>query len=304
MTQSTTSKRLIGKIGRTDSLLIRGFITVFCPTFFWRKYYSFAQNQIGIPQKNQKKCATLSFDCDFSKDVEALPKLLDMLSSYNFKVSFACVGKLIEKYPREHAKIIEDGHEIMNHTYTHPWNEELKSYKQFNKLPLKEQRFEIIQCHNVCKELLDYEPVGFRIPHLAVSYTDSIYEILAEIGYKYSSSIIGVKTESFGNPYTVNGITEFPIITCPRHPFQAFDTYHAFRSRITSHKNAKEFYDVFEQLINFKNPNIYINIYFDPQDIALFDNFEKFLNDIGNKMIVKPYKALQRSFEEGDFEKK
>jgi len=249
--------------------------------------------------KNQKSYATLSFDCDSSKDVEALPKLLDMLSSYDYKVSFACVGKLIEKYPKEHAKIIENGHEIINHTYTHPWNEELNSLKQFNKLSIIEQKSEIFQCHNVCKEVLDYEPVGFRIPHFAILYTDPIYDILADIGYKYSSSILGVKAQSFGNPYTVKGIMEFPIITCPKHPFQAFDTYHAFRSRITSH-NEKDFYDVFMQVVEWSAKNgMYINMYFDPLDVINFKNLDIFFQFINEHCAnIEPYRDISKNFEE------
>lgn len=283
-------RKLIRMIGRTNNILVKMFITTFCPNLFFKVFYGYAQNLKCL----HSACVTLSFDCDHTLDVKALPKLIELLCSYDLKASFACVGKLIEKFPKEHLTIVENGHEIINHTYTHPFNEELKSFKKFNKLTIDEQKLEIIQCHQVCRDVLDYEPIGFRMPHFGIQYTDTIYDILSEIGYAYSSSILGVKSPTFGIPYIVKGIIEFPVITCPKHPFQAYDTYHAFRSRITSH-GKDDFYEVFKTLIEFgiKN-NIYINIYFDPQDVIKL-NFEKFLEYLKcQKVSVKTYRDIVR----------
>lgn len=283
-------QKLIKRIGRTDSLLIKGFVTVFFPTSFFKTFYGYAVTNA----EKFSNIVTISFDCDHIADIKALPELLETLCSYDFKVSFACVGKQIEKYPREHQMIIEDDHEIINHTCTHPFNAELKSLKRFNKLTKNEQRAEIIQCHQICKDVLNYEPVGFRIPHFAVQYTDTVYDILSEIGYVYSSSILAVKTSTFGVPYSVSGILEFPVITCPKHPFQAFDTYHAFRSKITSHKNEEDFFEVFKRLIEFgAKEDRYINMYFDPQEVVKFNNFGKFLEYLKNqKIYVETYRGI------------
>lgn len=277
-------QKLIKNIGRTNNLLIKGVITVLFPTLFFKTFYSCA-----TPNKKISNTVTISFDCDQVADIKVLPKLLKILNLYNVKASFACVGKLIERYPREHQMIIKYGHEIINHTYTHPFNEELNSLKRFDKLTKDEQRAEIMQCHQICKEVLNYEPVGFRIPHFGIQYTDTIYDILSEIGYVYSSSILAVKSPTFGVPYSVNGILEFPIITCPKHPFQAFDTYHAFRSKVTSHQDGGEFFQTFKQIIDFaKSKSLYVSFYIDPQDIECFP-IDKFLQQ---GIHVKTYRDL------------
>lgn len=281
--------RLVEKVGGTSNLFIKGIITVFFPRLFFKNFYKYATNL-----KYLSKTITISFDCDSYKDVCVLPNLLEYLESYNFKSSFACIGKLIEKYPKEHKLIIENGHEIINHTYSHPFNEELNSLNKFDKLPIGLQREEIVKCHKVCKSILGYEPNGFRIPHFATQYTDTIYSILSELGYSYSSSLLSVKSPTFGAPYCINGILELPIMTCPGHPFQAFDTYHAFRSKLTSHKNEADFLETFEELIKFNlERELYINLYMDPLDIANFENMAAILDCIEKyKLNFKNYNSI------------
>src|SRR3989344_5400861 len=83
----------------------------------------------------------LSFDIDYSEDVLLIPKILKTLKKYSIISSFACIGKLIEKYPQIHKEIITQGHEILNHTYTHPNNKELNPnnfvYKILSELNYK-----------------------------------------------------------------------------------------------------------------------------------------------------------------------
>jgi len=47
------------------------------------------------------------------------PKLLDMLKQRNIKATFFVVGKNAKEYPQIIRRIIEEGHEIGNHTWTH-----------------------------------------------------------------------------------------------------------------------------------------------------------------------------------------
>lgn len=257
----------------------RGIITVLFPRYYLKRFY--ANNKNKINWNGKKTCFTLSFDSDFTEDIRAIPSVLDTLSSYSFKTCFACIGKFIEKYPKEHVRIIEEGHEIMNHTYTHPDNEEWNPNQRFNELTVEQQKEEIYKCHEVCKNLLDYTPCGFRTPHFAGLHTDSVYGILKELGYKYSSSTIAVKTPNFGLPFMKDGILELPLSGCPKHPFYVFDSYHSFRAPNAAHKDEKEFYNLFKELIEIGiETNSYINVYFDPQDVVKLKNFSNILDYI------------------------
>jgi peptidoglycan/xylan/chitin deacetylase (PgdA/CDA1 family) len=48
------------------------------------------------------------------------PKLLDLLKERNIRATFYVIGKNVEAYPEIARRIVEEGHEIGNHTFTHP----------------------------------------------------------------------------------------------------------------------------------------------------------------------------------------
>ena len=273
-------RKLVYWISKSESRFVANVVTLLAPATFVRMFY---ENNKGKSWNGKKSCFTLSFDVDMTKDVKALPSLLDLLSPYSFRTCFACVGAWIEKYPEEHIKILEKGHEIVNHTYSHPNNEELNP-KRFDELTVKEQKGEIEKCHEICKEVLDYAPSGFRTPHFGELHTDSVYGILKELGYKYSSSKAAIKTPSFGSPYLKDGILELPLSPCPKHPFGVFDTWHSLERGCGSHKKEGEFYKLFKELIEIGiNTNSYINVYFDPQDVVKLKEFKMMLDYVEDR---------------------
>jgi peptidoglycan-N-acetylglucosamine deacetylase len=57
---------------------------------------------------------------DDGPDPEWTPKILDILKAANVKAAFFVVGVNAEKYPGLVRRIVNEGHEIGNHTYYHP----------------------------------------------------------------------------------------------------------------------------------------------------------------------------------------
>ncbi|AOY75894.1 polysaccharide deacetylase family protein [Clostridium formicaceticum] len=47
------------------------------------------------------------------------PKILDLLKEYDIKATFFVLGKHVERYPETVKRMIAEGHEIGNHTYSH-----------------------------------------------------------------------------------------------------------------------------------------------------------------------------------------
>ncbi|MCX6718066.1 MAG: polysaccharide deacetylase family protein [Candidatus Staskawiczbacteria bacterium] len=273
---------IIRKFKKFGNKAFRYAITKICPFFYLKFFY---KKNVGKMRWNGKKsCLSLSFDCDYTEDIMAIPLLLDILSRYPFKASFASVGKLIEKYPKQHRRIIEEGHEIINHTYTHPNNEELNPGQKFNELAASQRMEEIKKCDEVCKNILGYAPMGFRTPHFANLHGEDVYGILCNLGYKYSSSVSAIKTSSCGLPFMKNEIMEFPLSTCPKHPFAIFDTWHSLERGDGEHKKNGEFYKLFKKLMDIGiDSGSYINLYFDPQDIAGNEDFKLMLDYIAEK---------------------
>jgi peptidoglycan/xylan/chitin deacetylase (PgdA/CDA1 family) len=252
--------------------------TVLFPGRFMARLYAPTAER-NINWGEHQAAVTLSFDVDLPEDIEALPWLLDVLYPYPFRVSFACIGRWVEQEPDVHRRIVDGGHELINHTYSHPWSEVFNP-RPFLSLALPEQREEIQRGHEVIVNTLGYEPVGFRAPHLDISPV--VYPILSGMGYRYSSSALARRAGVL--PFhAADGVWEFPLAPCPRHPSSVFDTYHAFRSTSWLFKIRGEdedrFFGSFVRLIELGvEHSAHVNFYFDPMDVRRFRDFSRFLD--------------------------
>ena len=63
----------------------------------------------------------ISITFDDGPHVTNTPRLLDMLAARGVKATFFCVGSLVTRYPNIVRRIVAEGHEMANHTWTHPW---------------------------------------------------------------------------------------------------------------------------------------------------------------------------------------
>lgn len=267
-------------LGPQPNRPLLGLITVLFPGRFIARLYD--APMIHYDWGDHRTAFSLSFDLDLRADIEPLPWLLDTLSPYPFRASFACIGRWIELEPEIHLRIIADGHEVINHTYSHPHNEVFND-RRFVDLPLTEQREEVERCHEVCLKLLGYEPIGFRLPHL--EFTPNIYSILRDLGYHYSSSALARRVKRVGPIQVKEGLWEFPLNQCPRHPSSVFDTYHAFRSPSWLFRIRREgeaaFLDSFTSLLEWGvQTGTYVNVYFDPLDVRRLSDFRRFLDHL------------------------
>jgi len=239
--------------------------------FSSRSFFKFFLQKKSSYLKLQKPYYILSFDLDYSRDVLAIPEVLKILRKYSIIASFACIGRWVEKYPNIHKKILEEGHEIINHTYSHYDNDELGTTKSFNYLSFKEKYKEIEKFHITSKKILNYEPLGFRIPHFGRAYTKDIYDILKELNYTYSSSTVDINTPSkFGVPYKERktGIMEIPLGCSSKFPFCIFDSWSSRSGHQPLFSNDEEFIKEFYQTINIlKKIKSLLVHYFDPFDI-------------------------------------
>lgn len=64
-----------------------------------------------------KNAVALTFDDGPGEDTEAI---LDILENYRIKATFFMVGRQVEKYPETARRIVREGHEIGNHSFSHP----------------------------------------------------------------------------------------------------------------------------------------------------------------------------------------
>ncbi len=77
-----------------------------------------------------KNTQTIYLTFDDGPVPELTPWVLDVLNEFNVKATFFCVGENIVKNPGIFKRIIDEGHQIGNHTYNHlkGWQTKTKDY--------------------------------------------------------------------------------------------------------------------------------------------------------------------------------
>jgi peptidoglycan-N-acetylglucosamine deacetylase len=91
---------------------------------------------------------------------ETTPRLLDILKQRNIKATFFMIGQNAERNPAIVKRILAEGHEIGNHSWTHP---------QLSKLADDRVTEEINKTQNAIKDASGYTPVLMRPPYGAIT---------------------------------------------------------------------------------------------------------------------------------------
>lgn len=238
-----------------------------------------------LAQKNSfdKPSYTLSFDLDFYADYEEIGSILDLLKTFEIRAVFAVIGKFVELYPDVHRRMVEEGHELVNHTYSHPDNPHWAPNRFFNLLSSKEQKEEILGCHEAVNRHTGVEMIGYRSPHFGNLHTDNVYPILKDLGYRYSSSLSLQYSKSSGEPYIhKSDILEFPVAGSVNFPLAVFDSWNARRKSRPFFETDQEFVNEFDStMASLAETGGYMTHYFDPYDLDE-NKFRLMLNSIKN----------------------
>lgn len=120
--------------------------------------------------ETDKPQISISFDSAWGN--EYTQAILDILSAHNVKATFFMTGQWVEKFPEEVVKIYEAGHDLGNHSESHPY---------MSKLEESEQVQELMTVHNRVKELTGYDMFLFRAPY--GDYNDQVISCVQENNY-------------------------------------------------------------------------------------------------------------------------
>ena len=142
--------------------------------------------------------------------VENTRAILNLCRELNRKATFFTVGRLAEAAPNLIRDIAADGHEIAYHSHAHRSLTEETVERFKSESAIDKDRLE---------QLAGKAVIGFRAPRFSLTPA-SVWtlDILAELGFRYSSSIMPTHISRFGFPGTSrtpfkwwNGMTEFPV---------------------------------------------------------------------------------------------
>ena len=101
-----------------------------------------------------EKVCSLSFDAAWGN--EQTEGLLDTLDEYKVHATFFLVKQWVDKYPDSVCDIAARGHDIGNHSATHPHMPDLSASEQLE---------EILSCNEAVEELTGVCPTLFRAPY-------------------------------------------------------------------------------------------------------------------------------------------
>jgi polysaccharide deacetylase family sporulation protein PdaB len=113
---------------------------------------------------------SVSFDAAWGAD--DTDELLRILNENAVKATFFLCGYWVEKYPEEVKKIAEAGHDLGNHSATHP---------HMSQLTAEQITEELQKCHQNVKELTGIEMDLFRPPF--GEYDNEVIETATQNGY-------------------------------------------------------------------------------------------------------------------------
>lgn len=120
--------------------------------------------------ETEKPQVAISFDAAWGAD--DTDTLLQILEENDVKTTFFMCGYWVDKYPEEVKKIAEAGHDLGNHSATHP------HMSQLSKEQIKE---ELITTGNKIEELTGVKSELFRPPF--GEYTNDVISAAEECGY-------------------------------------------------------------------------------------------------------------------------
>ncbi len=128
----------------------------------------------GLPiycvDKGEEKVCAISFDAAWGN--EDTGELIRILDEYNVKTTFFVVGSWVDKYPESVKELSDAGHEIMNHSDTHP---------HMTQISKEAMQKEIDQCDAKIKAITGVEPYLFRPPY--GDYNKEVIEEVAKCGH-------------------------------------------------------------------------------------------------------------------------
>lgn len=123
------------------------------------------------------------------KNTESLLELFDQRS---VKATFFILGEVAQHFPHLVNAIIDQGHELGVHGFTH---------RQIFKLTKDEFRQQISSCKKLLEDITSAPILGYRAPAFSVMpQTRWALEILADEGFEYDSSVFPIAGKRYGWP--------------------------------------------------------------------------------------------------------
>lgn len=141
-------------------------------------------------------------------------RLLQMFDENGCKATFFTLGWIAKRFPKMVNRIANEGHEIASHGTMH---------KRASDQSVSEFEEDVSHAKKLLEDISGKAVLGYRAPSFSFTKDNLwVYEVLAKLGYVYSSSVYPVVHDHYGIPdaprfkyVTDAGIDEIPLSTLP-----------------------------------------------------------------------------------------
>ncbi|GJQ57871.1 MAG: DUF3473 domain-containing protein [Candidatus Scalindua sp. AMX11] len=181
--------------------MIKNYLTVDVEDYFHVSAFS---NRVRYEEWNNYE----------SRVVSNTKRILEILNrAGDIKGTFFILGWVAEKHPGLVKEIDAQGHEIGCHSYRHKL--------VYDSTP-KEFRSDLIKARDILEGITGKKIFGYRAPSYSITNKSLwAFEILAELGFTYDSSIFPISHDRYGIPdaprfnywLPEHGLREYPIST-------------------------------------------------------------------------------------------
>ena len=113
---------------------------------------------------------SLTFDAAWGN--EDTQQLIDILAEHDIRATFFVVGEWVDKYPESVKALYDAGHEVMNHSNTHP---------HFTQLSASQMAAEVKACADKIEAVTGVRPNLFRPPY--GDYNGSVVSTMRNEGF-------------------------------------------------------------------------------------------------------------------------
>ncbi len=139
-------------------------------------------------------------------------KLLDLFAENDVKSTFFTLGWVAKRCPALIRRILDEGHELASHGLNH---------RRATTMTPVEFAKDVTESKSILEDIGGKPVIGYRAPSFSVNENNQwLYQVLVELGFRYSSSTYPVNHDLYGVPdwprfkYTrEEGIIEIPIPT-------------------------------------------------------------------------------------------
>ncbi|WP_420144027.1 XrtA system polysaccharide deacetylase [Sphingobium sp.] len=137
--------------------------------------------------------------------------VLDLFAQADVKATFFTLGWVAERYPALMRRIADAGHEVASHGYDHA--------RVFTFTP-EEFRADLRKSRAILEDASGQAVTGYRAPSFSIDpRTPWAHPILAEEGYRYSSSVAPIRHDHYGWPdsprFAWKPVADAPLVELP-----------------------------------------------------------------------------------------